>query len=257
MYRKSSFAWKPATLDYSGIHYNNITIHFVILVWLSLHPGCAYSVTFELNSRFNRLQKTITNSSCLRKKVAVSILSRINISFVLMFTIAIFVTNIVTWLFIFLQQCGDIHPNPGQNTSLIDTSNQSLRSCDWSSHVSLVHYNVQSILAKMDLIQAELSHFDILSFSETWLSPNICNKDLELQHYQSPERKDRNNDSHGGVLLYVRDNLSYKRRNDLEINGTECIWIELTLRYSVKLLIGLFYRPPNSNALTDDYRKFH
>ena len=61
-----------------------------------------------------------------------------------------------------------------------------------------------------------------------------------------PERKDRD-DNHGGVILYVKETLRYKRRADLEIRGIECIWIEL-LNNHQRILFGLSYRPPNSHA---------
>ena len=50
-----------------------------------------------------------------------------------------------------------------------------------------------------------------------------------------------------GLLLYVKSGIFYKRRSDLEINGIECIWIEVVLNKK-SLLFGLFYRPPNSSA---------
>ncbi|MCG8113228.1 MAG: endonuclease/exonuclease/phosphatase family protein, partial [Candidatus Thiodiazotropha taylori] len=94
-------------------------------------------------------------------------------------------------------------------------------------NLSFVHYNVQSIYTKLELLQAELIEFDILAFSETWLNHSIDTEDLTLQSYQSPERKDRVGDSHGGVIIYVKEGIHYKRRNDLEIQGLEAIWIEV------------------------------
>ena len=38
------------------------------------------------------------------------------------------------------------------------------------------------------------------------------------------------------------------RRRDLEPNGVECIWVELTLRQK-HVLFGVFYRPPSADAL--------
>ena len=65
--------------------------------------------------------------------------------------------------------------------------------------------------------------------------------------YHPPERKDRVGDSHGGVILYVKDTLHFTRRHDLEPVGVECLWIELNLKHK-KLLFGLFYRPPSSDS---------
>ena len=46
---------------------------------------------------------------------------------------------------------------------------------------------------------AELSEFDVLSFSETWHNPAATNDDISLLSYHLLERKDRTADSHGGV----------------------------------------------------------
>ena len=48
-------------------------------------------------------------------------------------------------------------------------------------------------------------------------------------------------------MIYVKESLFYKRRYDLEPRNTECIWIEIQLNHT-RVLFGLFYRPPNSNA---------
>ena len=155
------------------------------------------------------------------------------------------------WLALLLQQSGDVHPNPGPSSVSSDTSSASaasiLSSIDFAKHLSFVHYNVQSVFPKLDVLFAELCDLDILAFSEIWLNSSITNDDILLQLYHSPERKDRIGDSHGGVMIYVRDTIHYIRRMDLEPQGIECLWIELTLKHK-HILFGLFYRPPNSNA---------
>ena len=118
-------------------------------------------------------------------------------------------------------------------------------SLNTSHNLSFVHYNVQSILPKLEILHAELIEFDKLAFTETWLSPTDDPDDLLLQLYNKPERKDRVGDTHGGVMLYVKEGLPYKRRDDLVIRGIESIWIEVANRHR-HILFGLFYRPPNS-----------
>ena len=102
-----------------------------------------------------------------------------------------------------------------------------------------MHYNVQSIVPKLNVLLTELYEFDILAFSETWLSLVVNHDDLLMQSYQIPEHKDRVGDNHGGVILHVKESIHYTRRNDLEPVGTESIWIDLILRHK-HLLFGLF-----------------
>jgi len=82
--------------------------------------------------------------------------------------------------------------------------------------------------------------------SETWLSDNTNTSDLLFPSYHEPIRKDRPFDSHGGVILYIKDTIGFRRRLDLEVNGLESIWVELKLCNNKPILFGLFYRPRNS-----------
>ena len=196
-----------------------------------------------------------------RATVGTKLLNNIRFTDRLLFTLS---CCVAAWLLLVLLRSGDVHPNPGPNDSNSSVASDSTASystlsyCTESSasllesvlhyNLSLVHYNVQSIKAKLDVIYAELKGFDILTFSETWLSDGTPTSDLHLQNFQSPERKDRPNDNHGGVVVYVKESIPYSRRLDLELNGLECIWIELKLKHK-KLLLGTFYRPPNALAV--------
>ena len=129
--------------------------------------------------------------------------------------ILLFVSNITTWLFIFLLCGGDVQPNPGP-LSVASSSGISFSS-DVSTEVfthlnpyhnlSFVQYNVQCIVNKLDVLQAGLFEIDILSFTETWLNPDISTEDIMLQSYNTPERKDRPGDPRGGVMIYVKDGI--------------------------------------------------
>ena len=168
---------------------------------------------------------------------------------------------IFTWSFVLLLACGDIHPNPGPVGHLTSVSSSSSSISDSVSNtdmynflnlphnLSVVHYNVQSLLNKVDTLFAELNCFDVISFSETWLNPCVDISEVAFERFHKPERKDRSSDKHGGVIVYVRETLSYIRRHDLEINGLESIWIELRLPQRKNVLFGVFYRPPNSDTV--------
>ena len=57
--------------------------------------------------------------------------------------------------------------------------------------VSFLHLNNQSSVPKLDFIVAEYSCHDILSFTESWLKPDISTDSLELPCYKPPYRRDR------------------------------------------------------------------
>ena len=164
-------------------------------------------------------------------------------------------TIVAFWLVSLILLSGDIHPNPGpitppspsSSTSSSNISTVAFNSLNLTHNLSIVHYNVQSIFSKIEVLHTELIDFDILTFSETWLSDSVENDDLMLQSFNKPERKDRAGDSYGGVMLYVKEGIHYKRRNDLELRNIESIWIEVANSHK-RVLVGLFYRPPNSDA---------
>ena len=177
---------------------------------------------------------------------------RSNCKFIYFSSIIFCAVLAIIWLIVLLLlRSENVHPNPGPSSISSVTSSGSsasiLSSISLSRHLSFVHYNVQSIVPKLDVLLTELYDFDISAFSETWLSPAVTEDSIALQSYQSPERKDRARDHHGGVMIYVKETIFYCRRRDLEPVGIECIWIELTLKHK-HILFGLFYRPPNSDS---------
>ena len=61
-------------------------------------------------------------------------------------------------------------------------------------------------------------------------------------------RKDRkiNGRNGGGVCTYVRTNLNYRIRNDLNNDLLECLFFEISNPRSTPFLVGTWYRPPSS-----------
>ena len=98
---------------------------------------------------------------------------------------------------------------------------------------------------KLDQLYTEFSSYDIICVSETKLNQNILNQDLELHGFHLPIRKDREENNGGGLLIYIKRNVHFERRQDLESNEIENIWAEVTC-HQKKFLLGLFYRPPES-----------
>ena len=147
--------------------------------------------------------------------------------------------------------CNDIEKNPGPSSE--SPSEISFTSSDTSTlpsdintknKFSVVHYNVQSLVNKIGILETELSNFDVICITESWLHDAISDDEIKMEEY-TVFRRDRVGDSHGGVCVYVKNNLHVRRRNDIEIQNLECVWIEITT-HNKKVLIGTFYRPPNS-----------
>lgn len=139
------------------------------------------------------------------------------------------------------------NPGPISDSSISSTTTTYITSTEEQTiknKFSVVHYNVQSILNKLDLIETELCNFDVISITETWLDQRTSDSDLNIKGYNL-YRRDRPGDNHGGICVYVRDNIYSCRRNAIELPNIECVWVEVIVN-GRKQLIGTFYRPPNS-----------
>ena len=78
---------------------------------------------------------------------------------------------------------------------------------------------------------AEYSSYDILSFTESWLKPNINDETLKLPGYKFPPfRRDRQNKTGGGVIVYVKEHINCIVRPYLQIDNKECLWIEIKFK---------------------------
>ena len=238
--------------------HHNISIPLLLQLFILLYVWCkadmSYSILSSVKDNACHADKIIFRSMfkhALPGKLYEENCRFSCYGFQLLFTIVI-----TSWIGVMLLLAGDIHPNPGPSTvssvssvtHLSSSSSAAFNFSNLSNHLSFVHYNVQSIVSKLDLLASELYEFDILAFSETWLNPTISVDELYMQSFSNPDRKDRVGDSHGGVLIYVKESVYHKRRADLEPKGIECIWIELVLKHK-HILFGLFYRPPNSDSV--------
>ena len=123
----------------------------------------------------------------------------------------------------------DVEVNPGPLCSL-----------------EISHLNVRSLRNKIDIVETELNNNDILCLTETHLNPDIVDSDLIIDNYSSEfDRLDRRTGPGGGIIIYHKNNISVKRRPDLEHLNLEMLWIEIQIN-THKLLLGCIYRPPDS-----------
>ena len=85
-----------------------------------------------------------------------------------------------------LLACIELNPGPISEASTI-SSNLSSTHCDLKLvkyEFSIVHYNVQSVTNKLDIIESELSNFDIICLTETWLDDRTPKNNLSLNQYK-------------------------------------------------------------------------
>ena len=73
--------------------------------------------------------------------------------------------ELVTFLAMLLYQSGDIEKNPGPNSASSTESDDSFQFPPLQGNLSMVHFNVQSLASKTDIIEPELTNFDIISLT--------------------------------------------------------------------------------------------
>ena len=115
--------------------------------------------------------------------------------------------------------------------------------------MKFVHQNIRSLASNFDMLQefvASHGKIDLITLSETHISigESGCEERYALSSY-ALLTQNRNHGKGGGVAMYVKDGISFKRRSDLE-NSTliECLYIEILLKSAKSFIVGCFYCPP-------------
>ena len=111
----------------------------------------------------------------------------------------------------------------------------------------MFHQNIRGLHSNFHAIEIILQPqiIDILTLSETHvIDGSILDNDAlyKVEGYNYV-KKNRKTGQGGGVAIYVRQNLAYKIREDLDDN-LESVWIDVLVRNSKSLLVGCFYKPP-------------
>ena len=97
-------------------------------------------------------------------------------------------------------------------------------------------------LANITQILTDFKKINILSLGETHIrdEPEEMFKMDGFTFLSRP----RSNGRGGGVGIYVKDDINWIRRNDLESNDIESIWIEIFPEKSKSFLFSVIYKPP-------------
>ena len=123
------------------------------------------------------------------------------------------------------------------------------------SAFTCLHFNCRSLPHNFDALTLFLSSLtlksSVIGLTETWLNENSSLDMFKMTDYAfiSNSRKSKRG---GGVGMYIRNSVKYKRRPDLDAysSSSESIFIEVDLGRQ-KILIGTVYRPPNQSE--DDF----
>ena len=125
------------------------------------------------------------------------------------------------------------------------------------SEIGLVigHLNIQGVCSKLDELNVLLAtnKIDIFGITETKLKDTHPTDSFVINNYQIPFRKDRSANNGGGILVYIRNNLTCIRREDIEDPDLESIWVEIKQPNSKSFLICIMYRPPDSRVIWKDH----
>ena len=79
----------------------------------------------------------------------------------------------------------------------------------------------------------------VIGVTETWLDDSTNNSEIDIPNYHL-ERNDRNREG-GGVCVYIRADLAYNHRTDLQHDDIEFVWVKILLPKSKPILVGICY----------------
>ena len=82
--------------------------------------------------------------------------------------------------------------------------------------MKIAHLNINGLRNKTDLLYAELADNNIICVSETKLTNQVKTSTLEISGYNKPIRHNRQFNNVGGLLLYIKFNIHFKRCSDIE-----------------------------------------
>ena len=141
-----------------------------------------------------------------------------------------------------LTVCMDIESNPGPHFA--------------DGMFSFSHMNVNSLKAhlfiRVKAIEAYICQHscDIFAVTETALKPDIPDDKIHINGYSCIRRDLPPNTTHGGVLLYHKDNLAIKPRPDLELHPN--ILVSEIIISKKKIFFTVIYRRSGQSPIEFD-----
>ena len=95
--------------------------------------------------------------------------------------------------------------------------------------LKICHQNIRGLFNKIDLLRVNfdlMKELHILGISESHLTKDITDQEISISGYNI-FRRDRQNNNYGGIVVYVKETVNSVRREDLESDFIEGIWLEI------------------------------
>lgn len=155
-----------------------LSLAFLVIL-ISQQPADLFGIKLELLKIPRFIIHFPTQSVTVQGLQAVT-----NYEFTLRAALCIVLVNL--WLILLvIKQSGDVQPNPGPE-SLSSTSSDSSYQFVLHDYLNIVHVNIQSLMPKLDILETEMQYYDIVVFTETWLSPNTSDYDISIPNFDPP-----------------------------------------------------------------------
>ena len=126
-----------------------------------------------------------------------------------------------------------------------------------SRGLKILHRNIRGLICNLPLLQHFVSTYkqtDVMALTETHIDKEMSNVSFYEKEGYDFKSKLRDRGSGGGVGIYVRKGINWKRRSEFENKNTECIWLEMSIKHTQSFLVACYYRPPNSSKyLSKDF----
>ena len=109
----------------------------------------------------------------------------------------------------------------------------------------------------MEFLDVEMQKYDILIFTETWLTPQTPDDDLFISNFESMYRKDRRDQIGGGVAIYIRTSIQTVRRHDIIQGDIEEPCVKVSMKDGLPHIVHGFRNRHFINISLDTMLYFH
>ena len=110
------------------------------------------------------------------------------------------------------------------------------------------HLNIRSVRNKTDDLRLllEQNSFDVLTLSESWLENSVHDCEVSIPGYDVLRQDRGQNKRGGGTMMYIRNGVPFRHREDIATTYIESCWIEICKPKAKTMLIGCVYRAPDA-----------